>query len=371
MVTMSEAPVTPDTAAGAPTGDAGAEQEAALTLTPQGDVGFAALMDHLDAAENKDKAAEGGTEAGAAAATGGQPPAAGEGAAKPDADAGAPAGGDEGKPPVAGATDGGAGGEDKSAEAGGTVAAGTEGAAATGLPADWTRPTAELDGELAKLNTEYEAASAKQFHEAAVEDVKKDYAPFFERLEQHPRALVGEEVPDLRPNAKPGAKEVLRDEADVKSWQEMVKGLLVDEVKERATKAIETNQAAISTVHQSIQLFQNNKDLRPGTAEFDKDLADRLATITKPYELRVDGKLHGFTIPIQPLVDNIRTALKTEREAAAKPPADQPASETGKPGEEKKVDPPQVGIQSKSGVSEEKEDFSTLFGTIGIDVPRF
>lgn len=179
--------------------------------------------------------------------------------------------------------------------------------------------------------------------------------------------LVGTEVPSL--TGGDGAKEVLRDAADAREWQEAVKVLLTDEVRERATKSMEENKGILDTVHQSIELFRDNKDLVPGTRQFDRQLADRFATMVKPYELRVDGKLHGFTIPVQPLIDQLRAALVRER-AAAPPAAAAPAAaatgrQAGRPAAP--ADPPQAGIGAKAGsASDDAEDFSTLFGTLGL-----
>lgn len=163
--------------------------------------------------------------------------------------------------------------------------------------------------------------------------------------------------------------ETLRDANDAREWQEAVKMLLTDEVTERATKQMEENKGILDTVHQSIELFTNNKDLVPGTRQFDRQLADRFASMVKPYELRVEGKLHGYTIPVQPIIDQLRTQLATERAKtaeAAPAAAKTPQRKAGAP-QRPPADPPQAGIGSKAGsASGEEEDFSTLFGTLGL-----
>lgn len=178
--------------------------------------------------------------------------------------------------------------------------------------------------------------------------------------------LVGTQVPAL--NGKDGDMETLRDANDAREWQEAVKSLLTEEVRERATTEMESNQDIINTVHASIELFANNKDLVPGTRQFDRALADRFANMAKPYELRVEGKLHGYTIPVQPLIEQLRAQLARER-AAAPAPAAKPAQAAG--GRQRTpADPPQAGIPSKAGsAGGEEEDFSTLFGTLGL--PNF
>lgn len=193
--------------------------------------------------------------------------------------------------------------------------------------------------------------------------MREEFKGYFDALKKHPRLLVGEQVPAL--NGPDGAMETLRDAADAKEWQEAVKGLLVEEIQDRAGRSMEASSGIINTVHASIELFTRNPDLIPNTKQFDRTLADRFAALAKPYELRVEGKLHGYTIPVQPLVEQLRGQLAAER--AAKGPTTatpvKPAAPT--------PDPPQMGIQSKAGSGTEAEDFSTLFGTLGLPNLRF
>lgn len=179
--------------------------------------------------------------------------------------------------------------------------------------------------------------------------------------------LVGQQVPAL--NGAEGEMETLRDAADAREWQEAVKQLLTEEVRERATKAMEENEGILNTVHASIELFTKNPDLVPGTRQFDRQLADRLAGMLKPYELRVEGKLHGYTIPVQPLVESLRASLVAER-AAARPAAASPAAAAGgaqSTPAARPADAPQASIPSKAGsAGGEGEDFGVLFGTLGL-----
>lgn len=170
--------------------------------------------------------------------------------------------------------------------------------------------------------------------------------------------------------------EVLGSTEDAKDWQEAVKQLLVEEVRDRAERAMEENDGFLSTVHSSIDLFANNTDLIPGTKEFDIELANRFTEMAEPYELRVEDKLQGYSIPVQPIIESIRKQLVAERARKSDPPpapggapAGAPAAGGGTPAPaapSKPADPPQAGIQSKAGNSDQKEDFSTLFGTIGL-----
>ena len=141
-----------------------------------------------------------------------------------------------------------------------------------------------------------------------------------------------------------------------------MKGLLSDEINDRAGRELDENRDFLTTVHQSVELFQVNEDLRPGTKQFDVELANRFATLAKPYELRVDGKLQGYSIPVQPLIEQTRKEVHEQR--AAKPAA--PAAPAKPAASRKPADPPQAGISSKAGQSSDTEDFSTLFGTLGL-----
>jgi hypothetical protein len=168
---------------------------------------------------------------------------------------------------------------------------------------------------------------------------------------------VGTEVPAI---GKEGM-ERLKDTADAKEWQDAVKTLLVGDIKERATAKMEESADFLQTVHASIDLFKNNPDLIPGTKGFNKPLADQFAGMMEPYEVRVDGKLQGYSIPVQPIIEKLRAQL-----TAATPPAAPTPPPAAAPVRQATLEPPQAGITSKAGSSGDKEDFSTLFGTIGL-----
>lgn len=189
--------------------------------------------------------------------------------------------------------------------------------------------------------------------------MRTEHPKYFEALEKHPRLLVGTEVPAI---GKEGT-ELLRDSADAKEWQEAVRSILIGEIRDRAAKQVEASQDYLETIHASVDLFKTNPDLIPGTPGFDRGLADAFATMAKPYEVRVEGKLHGYSIPVQPLIDNLR-AQQQRPAAPAAPPAGAPDGPRPP-----SVEPPQAGIPTKAGASSEREDFSTLFGTIGL--PNF
>lgn len=159
--------------------------------------------------------------------------------------------------------------------------------------------------------------------------------------------------------------ETLKDTADAREWQDAVKQILGEEVISRASVKLDENRDFLNTVHASIDLFKNNVDLIPGAAGFDRDLADRFANFAQPYELRVDGKLQGYSVPVQPIVDQLREQLIKERQAA--PAAPSPAAGASAPATPAvPAEAPQAGVASKAGSGEPGEDFSTLWGTLGL-----
>lgn len=234
--------------------------------------------------------------------------------------------------------------------------------------------TANLINQLGEISTKYEERVAGEHQAKALEEVRGEHPRYFEALEKHPRLLVGQKVPSLTGQGD----ETLTSAEDAAQWQEALKSILVQEVMDRAGRTMEADAATLNTVHASIELFQNNADLIPNSKGFDKELADRFAGLVKPYEMRVDGKLYGWTIPVQQLINQVRTQLVSERAAkataapetpspaaaAAAPAAGAPASTPSAPAAP--ADGPQAGIQSKAGNSSETEDFSTLWGTLNL-----
>lgn len=371
----------------------------AIELPAHGDAAFATLMDTLVAEEAASKtgegeqapAAAGGSGSGSGAAdakAGSQAAPAADGAAGGTAAAVPTAGdgtgaGDTGKPAAGGA---------QQTPGAGPAAAGADGAAAataapgdgSDRPAAWTAAAADYVPKLGELSTQIENKTAQAYQTAALDEVKTEHEQYFKALEMHPRQLIGTQVPRIGGEGM----ETLKDSDDAKEWQDAVKSILVEEVRDRATRQMEENAGFLDTVHASIELFQNNTDLIPGTKEFDVELANRFANLAAPYELRVEEKLQGYSIPVQPIIDAIRkqlveeraqgksaesppaaasgeskpAAAETQAAGAAAPPATAPAAPASTPA----ADPPQAGIQSKAGNSSENEDFSTLFGTIGL-----
>jgi hypothetical protein len=210
--------------------------------------------------------------------------------------------------------------------------------------------------QIGGLSTTFEETVTKAYQQEAYEGVKKEYANYFEALEKHPRLLVGTQVPAI---GKDGM-ETLKSSEDAKEWQEAVRTLLVQEIRAKAEVKLEGAKPFIDTVHASIDLFKNNPDLIPGTKGFNRTLADAFSAMVTPYEIRdEDKKLVGYSIPVQPIIEQLRKQQAATPAAPAAPPAVAPAPASP-------VEPPQAGITSKAGNSGEREDFSTLFGTIGL-----
>jgi hypothetical protein len=232
------------------------------------------------------------------------------------------------------------------------------------LPADWTADADSYIPKLGQLSTVLEEKVTKEFQEEAFNAAREEYENYFKALETHPRLLVGTEVPAI---GKEGM-ERLKDSDDAKEWQEAVRGILIEDIEERTQTKLEESGGYLQTLHASIDLFKSNPDLIPGTKNFDRALADEFAKLAEPYEVRNEGKLQGYSIPVQPIID----ALRSKRETAKSVPdkveePSPPASASSQPGEASRpVDPPQAGIPSKAGSTSESEDFSTLFGTIGL-----
>ena len=201
----------------------------------------------------------------------------------------------------------------------------------------------------------------EMYKQEGLQALETEYPKYFEALNKHPRLLVGTEVPSLRGEGT----ETLRDSGDAKEWQEAVRSILQDDLKRRVAARSDESQGFLRTVHSSIELFQNNSDLVPGTKQFDRELADEFIKLAKPYEVRNgDDKLIGFQIPVQPLIDSVRQRLAATRTAPPPAPPAPPVPE--------ETHQPQAGIPAKAGNSGEgAEDFSALFSTLGLGGLRF
>ncbi|QPL14201.1 hypothetical protein SEA_ATRAXI_47 [Microbacterium phage Atraxi] len=318
-------------------------------------------------AEEDEEETPAGAETPDSAGDGAETPSApAEGAAAGAADAGAQAGGADtgalpsaadliqrtlGEQPEEGA-DKGAGVADESA------AAGTAGPAVEGVDPATVIPAFAAAG--AKITERMEntfKAQAMQELQTEIDEV------FIKGLRLRPMQMVGLELPSLREGAKPDEKIKILDSQMARDWQETVTGLLEDEIADKVQQKTEEVRSMTSVIQESILLGQNNPDLIPGTAGFDKELAERFTKIAKAYEVKTAKGVIGYAVNVQPLINELRSGLATERGASTankaneERAAQQRAKAAAQPRtEEGKFDQPQAGIQSKSGQSGKVEE---------------
>lgn len=194
------------------------------------------------------------------------------------------------------------------------------------------------------------------FEQQAVEQAQEDYPHYIEVLQLHPLELVGKELPSID-----GSDDnvVFRTADEIAHYQEAVKTILQRELAQSVEQRRADSNEVLDVVHASIQLFQDNPDLVPGSKSYNKQLASEFVKIAEPYALKMNGKLTGYSIPVQGLVDQVRARIKAAPTApAAKAPAKKAA-----PGAK-----PQAGIPSKAGASGEgAEDYAPMWKALGID----
>src|SRR5699024_8940204 len=84
------------------------------------------------------------------------------------------------------------------------------------------------------------------------------------------------------------------------------------------------------------------------------ELAKEFTELAKAYESRADGKLIGYTVPVQPIVNQLRSKLAAQRAAAPAAPA-APSAQQQRVAEQPRTEvgtwAPQAGIASRAGSS--------------------
>ena len=300
---------------------------------------FASIMGDEEPSADGEAGAEGAAPADPAAGGDGQQPAAPEGAGAAPTDPAAPAGGDAAESPVA---------RDASEYA-----------------ANWS---AALDGLETRLTNE--------LTQSAVTDVRTEFAPYIEAVEQAPRYLIGKQVP--RADGTEGT-ETLLDAQDARDWQDEIKKQLGREVTRRIEAARAENNGMMEVLNNSVQLFQSNPDIVPNSKQFDKELADEFTALIKPFEVRNDtGKLVGWKVDVKPMLVTLRQQLNNRRVASAAstsaPPQGTPTAQQERAaaqprnegGQWTNPDAPQAGIPSSAGQSgNDGENLDALFGSLG------
>lgn len=223
---------------------------------------------------------------------------------------------------------------------------------------------------MAQSSKAIEESAARSFKAQATRELFETLDDKYTKaLNKHPRLLVGDTVPDL----KGGDGEIrIHDSADAKEWQEAAQSLIQADIESRVKVKEEEVAPVMSAIQDSILLFQNNADLMPGTKEFDLELANEFASLVKSFEFRIDGKLFGYHADVQPILNQLRVRLATQRGASKATQTQQQAAKQQQAANQSRndagqFDAPQAGITSKAGSSGEPEDdYGTFFNGVGM-----
>lgn len=195
------------------------------------------------------------------------------------------------------------------------------------------------------------------FQQQAVEQAQEDYPQYLERLQMHPLELVGQELPAI--DGTDGTV-TFRTPEEVEQWQGAVRTILTRELEQAVIQRRQESDEILDVVHNSIQMFQANPDLVPGSKSYNKALASEFVRIAEPYALRMNGKLTGYSIPVQGLIDRVRAQVKAASAAPAAAPAKKAAAAPAAK--------PQAGIPSKAGAGGgQGEDYAPMWKALGID----
>ena len=204
--------------------------------------------------------------------------------------------------------------------------------------------------------------SEQGFRTRAIGEVREQIAPeFLDAINNPARFLVGETLPSLH---KPNETETIKSLEDAKNWQETAQSIITKQVNTRTAALLEDARPTLSILQDSVQMFQQNKDMIPGTAEFNPALAKAFVKMAKAYEVRNDGKLLGYKVDVQPLIDHLRTQIAAPP-AAPTPRQEQAAGQVRN--EAGQFDAPQAGIPNKAGISGEPgDDYSAFWAASGV-----
>ena len=195
------------------------------------------------------------------------------------------------------------------------------------------------------------------FRNVSEQEIREEIdSAYFDVLEKTPYELAGTEVPSIRPGEETTR---LKDSGEAKEYQEATKSLIEREIKAKVDAKMQDAKPMASVLQDSVLMFQNNPDLIPNTKQYDKELADAVVEAGKSYELRVKDKLYGYQVPMQPIINQLRSLLEKQRgasgvtaaqarEAAAARAAQQTRNDNG---QFQGGDGPQAGIASKAGLS--------------------
>lgn len=260
------------------------------------------------------------------------------------------------------------------ADPAGAAAPGTEAGAGTGEPGageagagaadrpdarDFREISPELDTALTRINERAE----QQFRAKATGDIQSQINPqLLEFIASPARLLVGVTVPDLKTET---GTEILKDPQDAADWIATAKHILDGQIANRTKEYMNDAKPFLSTVQASIEMFRNNPELHPKAKEYNPELAEKFIKLAKSYEYRIDGKLIGYRVEVQPLLDNLKeqiAASPTAPAAPAAPAVEQPRAANGQ------FEAPQAGIPSQAGHSGTSvdDDYSAFWETLGM-----
>jgi len=216
---------------------------------------------------------------------------------------------------------------------------------------------------------------AASFRKQAAEEFRNEIDPqFINTLRSSPFLLVGTEVPDLRPNAQPQDKVKLLDTQMARDYQEALSQQIENEIQSRVDSRTEQVRPLLGVIQESVQMFQNNPDLVVGSKQFDPDLAERFASMASAYEYKLNDKVIGYQVNVQPLINSIRSQLEKERGAdgvvqqQAQTARQQQAAAQAREQETGRFSGPQAGIPStaqQTGAAAE-DDMSTFWAGVGM-----
>lgn len=215
------------------------------------------------------------------------------------------------------------------------------------------QPIVEQFGKMAEA---LETRFTESFEERAVAQAQEDYPHYLNALQMHPLELVGKELPSI--DGSEGTVS-FRTAGEVAQWQSAVETILQRELEASVQQQLQDSNEVLDVVHNSIQMFADNPDLVPGSKSYNKALASEFVRLAEPYALRMNGKLTGYSIPVQGLIDRCRAQVNAKSAAPAAPAA---------PKKKAPASRPQAGIQSKAGGGGGKEeDFTPMWKALGID----
>lgn len=182
-------------------------------------------------------------------------------------------------------------------------------------------------------------------------EVEERIDPKYRDLQmKHPMELVNMTLPSLRSDAKPGDTERILDSAMARDYQEAMQKIFDREVEDVVNQRQQEVEPQLALLQRTYVMFQKNPDIVPGSKTFDKELADRFAKVAGSYTYKQNGKALGYSIDVQPLIDNIRDTLQAERKSKPDRSETQRQAVLNQPRQPNgQFDSPQQGLLSKPG----------------------